>query len=572
MRKRALAVPIGAVGALFVLLPVVAFGSIASELSPRTLKQGYTQPGLYELDDGSSALLGNRSGKVSVLKRYSTTEAEGIARRLRGLEVNSGATGQTSDVVAAMTPADIAASDAMHADLAGQLTADTAQAIVDDVGTKARLIGALPSLDTVAAAMPGVVELAGAAYLGVQLGKGIDELLGIGQLEDAVRVEPGCVFTFTEKCANRVHSFKIVYKTARACNSALPGGFPGPQGGGTCIGMELHGEGVHKYRGIFCECEGEETELFSISDFYTPTAEAFHPFKDIQVETYAGYPCPFTELNGDCFNYKRGKQIRDVAIPQSELCEHQQHVEAGCITVPETPPLTVPVQAPKEHEEVIGPVVPYVAKESEKDYPGIGKEVPNPLNPEIPFPEPSETGTHYVERLEELGFTEVELTDRPTVEEGIGPFVVTGVTPNPGSREAPTTKIRVEQNPETSPLESPGGGIGPPTLPGINLPKFNIACHSFPFGVPCWIVEEFSAWSATSKVPEWETGEYTVHGKKIPSAHVSLAFAEPIMVIVRPFMILFSTIGLVVLFYRWSTGKGVGTTGEGEVQEERGDD
>lgn len=189
----------------------------------------------------------------------------------------------------------------------------------------------------------------------------------------------------------------------------------------------------------------------------------------------------------------------------------------------------------------------------------------------IPAPNTGETATHYKERLETDGETNVTISTRAENDTNphVGPDEVAGVSPAVGSATNPdgSTEIRVEANPSSASAPVEGSeGIGGPTLPGFNIPNFAILCHGFPFGVPCWLAETVESWSVTAVAPEWGIEDFTVEGHVIHGAKFQLSRLEPIMEKVRIAMLLFSTIGLVLLFYRFARGgsppSGSGTNDE----------
>lgn len=188
----------------------------------------------------------------------------------------------------------------------------------------------------------------------------------------------------------------------------------------------------------------------------------------------------------------------------------------------------------------------------------------------IPESYPGETAKQYQKRLEGLGFTNVTVSEVGELNENpnVGPSGVADVSPTPGTQAETDTSIKISENPANAP--EPGGkeehggeshtGVGPPTLPGFHFPDFGVLCKGFPFGVPCWLAETISSWSATSKAPvlgieEWEVGIGS-GPKKTINATFDFSKLEPIMEKVRPAMIAFATIGLVLLFFSFAKGGG----------------
>jgi hypothetical protein len=189
------------------------------------------------------------------------------------------------------------------------------------------------------------------------------------------------------------------------------------------------------------------------------------------------------------------------------------------------------------------------------------KPLPGPLWPELPGPEKSEVGTHYKERLEREGFTEVEIFTLPEteVDPRVGPGEVSRVEPKPGSKYDPKTKIDVVVDPETAPPGAglpkfPGLKIGGVDEPELHLPHIELLCKKFPFGVPCWLFEELEKWTATGSAPTVGISGFEIHGKAIPGASGDFASLEPVMEKVRACELILGTIGLVLLFYRFATG------------------
>jgi hypothetical protein len=189
----------------------------------------------------------------------------------------------------------------------------------------------------------------------------------------------------------------------------------------------------------------------------------------------------------------------------------------------------------------------------------------------------SETGTEYKERLEREGWTKVEVKTLPETnyDPEVGPDQAAYTDPAEGTQEDParTTKVEVSQNPSDAPVPIEGPSkLGPPTEPGFNMPSFGVACKGFPFGVPCWLIHTVEGWSATPVAPEWGLSKFTVEGREVPATHFHLSVLEPIMEKVRVAQLIFITIGLVLLFYRFAKGgsppSGAGTPdvgGGGEI-------
>ena len=244
---------------------------------------------------------------------------------------------------------------------------------------------------------------------------------------------------------------------------------------------------------------------------------------------------------------------------------------------PITPPAKTDVPAPARHHIIEKATDRPTEKElEEQEKIGIpihpnpliipiekGGTIPSPTNPVVPTPSKSgELFPEYAEKVEQAGFTvapESYILPESAIDTSVGPNDVsdTRISPAPGTSADPTTKIRVGVNPADAPVPSEGHvPISGPTLPGINFPNFGVLCKGFPFGVPCWLAETIEGWSTASKPPEWGISSFSIEGHSIPGAKFNLAKLEPIMEVVRPAMIVFATIGLVLLFYTFAKGGG----------------
>ena len=169
-------------------------------------------------------------------------------------------------------------------------------------------------------------------------------------------------------------------------------------------------------------------------------------------------------------------------------------------------------------------------------------------------------GTDYATKLGEEGWTDTEISvvPEPLIDTSVGPNDVIRTSPAGGTLESPgsepATKVVIVTNPSDAPPPEGHTPIGSPTEPGINFPKFGVLCKGFPFGVPCWLAQTIEGWSATSKAPEWGISSFTIEGHTVPGAKFNLTKLEPIMEVVRPAILVFATIGLVLLFYRFAKG------------------
>lgn len=205
----------------------------------------------------------------------------------------------------------------------------------------------------------------------------------------------------------------------------------------------------------------------------------------------------------------------------------------------------------------------FIEKEGEKTPKQLAEKEEEEETIIIPAPDASETATEYASTLSDLGLTNVTVTQVNESNENpsAGPDGVAGVSPNAGSRVKPSTHVSVSENPDDAgPPAEPKSGIGPPTLPGIKFPQLGLLCRSFPFGVPCWLWSEFARWSEAGTAPTLSMEEFEIMGHKIPGGSFNLEPLEPFVVDVRPFILLFSLISIVVTFYKWATGRSGGVS------------
>ena len=338
-----------------------------------------------------------------------------------------------------------------------------------------------------------------------------------------------------------------------------------------------YGRGGGAYIDTFPECGAHSEAPDSptncpIGETWVQCFQGFAGSGGIFAEPQAEYNLLYQE-----FYVPLGGNVSYDAFPAKGLTEKESHVgKRTSGSVEALPAVKTPVVIPKvneipeplrhrtfekakkrqtpEEEERKVPPVPLIPPLEE------GKELPSPLEPTVPEIEPGgEEWTRYREAVEKAGLTPNEnVLPETAIDPSVGPNDVTGADPAPGSREAPGTGVTVDVNPSNAPIpgEAPHG-IGPPTEPGFDLPKLGVLCHGFPFGVPCWLVSTIVAMSTTAKAPDWTiVPEIEVSGHKVPEGKFDFAKLEPIMEIVRPAMIAFTTIGIVLLFYSFAKGGG----------------
>jgi hypothetical protein len=579
----------GSVSALIALMVIGVMPAVATARTPvSTPPEG---GGIVENTDGTFSLWGREEvnpGQLTLedLRTYRASEVDKLEKMFAGLEVDSGNTGQTASSVSGITEGEIDEDARMEE----RLETDKLYATPGEEAVGSDLVeddvagGFLPSVGAVADAANGAILLAGSAYVGVKIGNGVDELLGLPKLELSL------IESFFHKPNEFARSHiekhflwdpRIELGHVKKCTELeATEHFTGP-GKGEC---GIAAQNLTEYES-YIEHEKAETE--------GPREEGL-----VQEFTETGGPgpeCATSWLSCQKIEPKEGEHgvilwdepgssnrkefTRDNAFPD-HLAESfgsfdsEHHIkELGEGTPP--PPVTTPVPAVVP-TTVDQPVTEWIAHEEEhRELPGIeGEPVPDPTRPEILPVEHDELTTHYQDRLESEGLTDVKVRIRTEADTDpeVGPNEVASVSPASGTDVDPGTEVDVEGNPEDAPVPGEGGGgVPPPTLPGIHTPKFGALCKNFPFGIPCWLIGVVGEWSKTSSTPNlgWNDIPVTLGGisTTIPAAHFSLAPLEPVMEIVRPAMVIFASIGLVLFFYKVSTGgaPSSGSHGEGDA-------
>jgi len=526
--------------------------------------------GMVELTSGKWALADSAGEPIA---EFTAAEHAAIMRRAYGVSVESGATGQGAASVSGMSEADVTASDAMHADLQGELAADSAQGVVDDVTTLSRAIGVLPSWDAVADALAGsnpVVLVGGAALVGVAIGSGIDELVGWPTLfssSKAETIEEGCWEAYITDCKYHLHH-PAHAKLANhfACNPGFEhdGTNFEPGGPGECIGFDWSSKVTAEGKQVFYpEHAFTEERACEITFIYSPVESCFGAGTSAEVKSDAVIPAEVGQYeypDGDRMaGVLRSTEMHDQALPQKDLCELSEGVElpSGCPEVEAPKPVPTPIVPGTTR--VGGPLETYIPhyceEHKEAECAPEHGDAPDPTLPEIPAPEHDELTTHYVTRLEVLGFTDIEVRTRPEVDidPSVGPNEVAGVVPDPGTRVEPASKVEVETNPADAPEPEGSGPLSPPTIPPVKWPHVGTPCTVFPFGVPCWLGEEFAGLVSASRAPVFH---FEVDGDPLT---IDTKAAEPALEIIRPVEAAVSVIGFVILMF--SFAKGGGSTG-----------
>jgi hypothetical protein len=180
-------------------------------------------------------------------------------------------------------------------------------------------------------------------------------------------------------------------------------------------------------------------------------------------------------------------------------------------------------------------------------------ENPNPLPVVMPAPLTSgETYSQYIARLRTLGwagaYTNVFVTDA-NINPALGPDAVLSVSPTPGTRVQPTDAVQTTSNPDAAPAAGATGAapVGP-TAPGITIPTASTPCNIFPFGIPCWMVNQLSSLASVSpQAPSFSFNvPYDSSTWNINLGSVFGVDTSSIMAIVRPVLLFMSAIGLMV--------------------------
>lgn len=476
----------------------------------------------------------------------------------------------------------------------------------------------LPDPGILAGALSGAVLDAGvAAATGVAIGTGIDDLMGwpsFFSLETGTNISPGCAYEGESDCKweNGWSSSKVKLGEVSGCEYseflypyskvALPETGEGElceypallqdwrweyhSSGGTqaetCRNIWMHpgtyGSDGGIFDDIFAEgcnsttaaenvpqiCPVSPTWLLCFQAFSGPGGDEYSEpqggYNEVSREIYA----PLANLlSYDAYPAEGLKaHEQNVSTPTEHSVEPKEHIEVH------TPaPSFVP--APLTHEEIRKGKRKPTKEQEEKSEEGTplilplekGATLPAPINPQVPSIGKDEKWPEYKEELHREGLKEdhEEIVPESEIDTQTGPEGVIQVTPLPGTIVEPDTNIDVRVNPDTAPETKGsggegGGGIGPPTEPGIDLPNFGVLCKGFPFGVPCWLAETIEGWSASGSAPTFGSSSFTIKGHTIPSTSFSLSPLESIMVYIRPAMLIFATIGIVLLFYKLAKG------------------
>lgn len=533
-----------------------------------------------------------------------------------GAAVDAGTTGQDASIVEGATSAEEGGSSTFIGYLQRGLIYKTSgeAAIGDSVAGEAIADGALPTIGEMLGSAAGAVFSGGAILAaGVSLGDGIDAVIGEPYINPFAGTDKGPKEgegLVTELEQEWEWSNQVELGEVRECKE-FPGygenysPYPNPNTGK----LELRPNELCEYPKRFYRWSAEYkyagTPMFQeevmVADSVSgeESLHYFHPsfwpcpsggaiwvtcgtHEVSPGESNRALYAPLFEIPNDTnFRGFPGKEMGANNGSKTGTLSPMPAIEPLVPPTPnEVPPVvrhkireaTTTKPSKEEEEEGIRPVplIPDIE-------PGVGPgELPNPANPVVPRYSPNELGETYQAEVEAAGFPEVTVEPVPEAQEdpSVGPKDVVTVNPGEGTRADPSTKIKIGVNPDTAPTPGPegGGSIGPPTEPGLEFPKFGVLCKGFPFGVPCWLAKTVESWSASPVTPQLGIASFTIMGHTIPGSKLDLAKLEPIMEKVRPAMLIFATIGLVLLFYNFAKGGSPpsGSSGDSDSSQESG--
>lgn len=420
----------------------------------------------------------------------------------------------------------------------------------------------------VGAAALGVVALGGAGFvLGVFIGKelGLAQLFGFPEFslsgtEEKIHEDeggPACSLTKheapwkTEPAYGGGPTFSMQAGTYLECTKSAPAAAMYQ----TWTYSKTYPEEKHGYYGSTYGAHEDQVK------------DAEYTVGEIVVRGYANYAW----YSAEC-----------AALPEPILAAKEQCIPEGIPNVV-TPGVAKEVEEKDAAHKIVAPVVPGTKQPTKapvlpeidikkiieikrtREY--IHEHSPHKKEAEeeaeeaqlLPAPEPDETAEEYNTRIKSDGFTNTEVRVRPEIDinPDVGPDGVAGVAPDPGSKYKPDTHVDVEANPSDAPEpESKGSAPAGPDVPGVELPSVPTPCDVFPFGAPCWLLNQLTPLATTAAAPHFSL-KTPFHG----TLGVNLAPYEGIMEIVRPVLIFVSFIALVWLMVGAAKSGGGGTDG-----------
>lgn len=274
--------------------------------------------------------------------------------------------------------------------------------------------------------------------------------------------------------------------------------------------------------------------------------------------------------------------VDDFVMPSHWTPEPSTFIPTGSPTIPSAPApapvtsgktLTTINNAPAKYPHLLRVMV--TVEHQVKPPPGsaglgggtaTGQPAPGTGQFTVPQIQPSELTSTYVQQLDTLGATNVvvNILTGDQVDLELGPYAAVAVEPLAGTTVDDGTLIEVKGNPG----DVPAAGSGPtspvgPNEPGIKLPSLSTPCTSFPFGVPCWLVNQLQTVQTAATAPDIRVGmPAAVAG---PGGVLDINFDHPFgfdltgfMGILRPILLVLSFLGIVWWLASLSMGGGGG--------------
>lgn len=534
-------------------------------------------------DIGGARVLKNGSGEV--VEHYTAPEWEAWRHQLEGTRECLSSPSSSCDKVLEKGETGMKSVDSYAAENASDVTK---AARGDGVGLAEDVAAPLDTMSEAGGTLAlglagtaiGVVALGPAAFkLGVAIGNELDQLFGLEKWEE--KEENKNVEESSEKHAHITHLGPFTVKereneeeTGKTIN--MPEGYY----------VSWYSTTVAEYKTDFqgtYSCEDHtatEGGLVALGGAQERTVKILHeggysesckePIKRYATNVYE-WTEPECNIQTEAWLAEAaGLNCKPLGVPNvgtltpSQEKENTEHGVPAHPEVPAVKPNEVGKAKPMKDETIeriteLAPARTYITTHSPHTVKEVKEHEHESGELEIPEPQPNELATEYAKQVEELGFEHVTLkvVTETAINPYVGPNEVARVSPSPGTKASPSTSVEVDANPADSPAPSePPGGIGGPTLPGIKLPNFPVLCKGFPFGVPCWLIQTIEGWSAAGSAPELGIENFEVEKHTISGAKFKLSHLEPIMEKVRPAMLIFATIGLVLLFYRFAKGGG----------------
>ncbi len=540
-------------------------------------------PGYTKNPDGTWTFYSEKTigppGKEEFVRLW-TDSAEKYAetqRRVVATAVDLGATGQTDSIVPGETSADTTVAKKLVETLRSK-GSSIAGRLSSGLGKFMELLKTEPKANSVWGAI-GAVTMGPAAFkLGVDIGNGIDELVGLPTW-GGTPPEPTGGFRICgakEPCLVGFKADTIVGgkdTTIEDCvkKTGLYSGSSGLSCPAEATAYEAYGETI---------TGGGQAQFF-----YPPHSSCWQDAPPPTMVTSEGTNGPSCGVTVPVkIAFLEPGQLQTVGVPGpgltgetppagSSTCALKKECKTGTLPTIGTP--TIPSLAgdanglggkPVENREVIKEV-----RAADKSEPLEGKVVKE-AGPEwiVPYIEKSkkETGTQYKERLEDLydEVWEVEVKTLPEslIDPTVGPSGASYTVPGEGTvvvLGSKKIKVVVEQNPSTAPepreAGEGGGESGGPTIPAIKWPSLPTPCNRFPFGIPCWLVERLGEFATSEETPRFEAH---IDGKVMV---IDFKVADKLMEIVRGVELVLGIIGAVLLFGRFASSS-TGSSGGGD--------